>query len=197
MKWLLSLLLLAACASVPPQQTARNSVVYVATDTGHGSGVVINEKCALTAAHVLDGAKEFILMGEDDAPHIAAIAAVDTDKDIGVVCAAKSLNAPPVQMVDKMPPDWTPVFTIGFPIDKKWILTEGRYQGDSTTTTPVAPGSSGGGVFTEDGKYVGFIDALALYSSPVGVLDFPHLATIIPVTDIRTFLDANHITYRG
>jgi len=197
MKWLLSLLLLAACASVPPQQTARKSVMVVQTDTGHGSGVVINDKCALTAAHVVNGAKELVLIGNDTKPHVAAIAAVDTEKDIGVVCAAKSLNAPPVQMVDKMPPDWTPVFTIGFPLDKEWILTEGLYQEDATTTTPVAPGNSGGGVFTKDGKYVGFIDALSLYQSPLGVLDFPHLASIVPVTDIRTFLDANHITYRG
>ena len=77
------------------------------------------------------------------------------------------------------------VSAIGFPLSYQWIFTHGEYQGNSTVTAASAPGNSGGGVFDEDGHYIGLVQTIALYMSPYGALTFGHIVGIVEILSGR------------
>jgi len=194
MKALLALILLASCATPNHFEHARAQSFFVQTKDGHGSGVAINEYCVLTVAHVLSS--ETVILVDDNGHTTPAVTrAVDAVHDLGVACAPTKLNAPVVRLAKTMPLRYAPVFAIGNPLTYTQILTEGRYQMNGAVSAPIAPGSSGGGVFNADGELIGLSDTIALYNITEGVLTFAHLQGIVEVGDIAAFLQANQISY--
>ncbi|WP_105133484.1 S1 family peptidase [Burkholderia sp. BE12] len=192
MRSILALILLAtlvACSSlVSTQRASVGSVVSVMTDSGHGTGFPVSKHCVVTAEHVVDGAEKTVrIAGVDKVEHQAQVVRQDAQLDIAVVCADKA-SMKPVRLAPRMPDRFAPVYTIGNPLIYNQIMTEGRYQGGSTITADVAPGNSGGPVFDENGDVIGFADALAVMMSPMGVMTFAHLATIVTVEKIRPFV---------
>ncbi|WP_322037970.1 serine protease [Burkholderia cenocepacia] len=184
MRSILALIVLAtlvACTSlVSTQRASMGSVVSVMTDSGHGTGFPVSKHCVVTAEHVVDGAEKTVrFAGPDKVEHQAKVVRQDADLDIAVVCA-DTAKMTPVR--------FAPVYTIGNPLIYNQIMTEGRYQGGSTITADVAPGNSGGPVFDENGDVIGLADALAVMMSPMGVMTFAHLATIVTVEKIRPFV---------
>jgi S1-C subfamily serine protease len=195
MKYLILLLALAGCTSLPTQNTALNSVVFVETPDGSGSGVVLNDKCIVTADHVIAN-EQIIMMQNHKGDRFFATKAYENEpSDIAVVCTDKPLKAPPVIFAHDKPEEWEPVFTIGFPMGKKNILTEGRYQGDDVVSLQSAPGNSGGGVFNKDGEYIGFVDSFQVQMTAYGILGFPHITNIVPASKIAELLDKAGINY--
>lgn len=190
-------LLLAACASSPLQlySHARSQTFLVTVPSGHGSGVVINDYCVLTAGHVADDNTDITLTADNGKEFAAVPRAIDKVADIAVICSAKKLDVAPVLISKAMPAQYDSVFVIGFPLDESKVLTTGQYQLNSLITAPSAPGSSGGPVFDADGHWVGLVDTISLYSSPVGVLTFGHMVGIIEIGPVRKFLDDNKISY--
>lgn len=189
---------LLGCVSVPEEQgvwkQAAASTVLVETESGLGTGVVINGRCVITAEHVVEGAKEIRLKLRDRSFSGKEVAH-DSSKDISTVCADAVLGAPTATLGTE-PATYDPVFTIGFPLGFKYILTRGLYQGNGMMTAECAPGNSGGGVFDQAGNYVGLVDAIELYRGGENVMAFAHLCQIIGVEDIRKFLTTNHIGYQ-
>ena len=199
MKALLSLLLLvssAAFAVNPHFDEARAGTVYIGVGDGHGTGVAINDHCALTAAHVVSGAKSITLI--DQGGSHPAVALSDEAVDLAVVCVASGINAKSVRIARTLPPRYTPVFSLGFPLQEAQILTEGRYQENDMVTAEIAPGNSGGGVFNEEtGQLIGLSDAIDEYHNYTSDFVFPHLQTIIDSVDIIKFLDAHKVEYQS
>ncbi len=204
--FVLAILLLAGCASIPNDtdmfMRARGSTVHIQAKNskgvadGAGTGVVVNANCVLTAAHVLQDETEFRIETDKGdywyANDMDAI--IDKDIDVGVLCTAFKLDAPPVRIASKMPALYSRVFTIGYPLNYSKVMTEGRYMGNALVTAQAGPGNSGGGVFSDD-LYIGFCDTIAMYRADYGVLGFPHLEGIVEIDQIRAFLDAHHIAY--
>lgn len=198
----LLILFLAGCASIPEDTAfldALKTSVFIDAPTSSGSGVVLNDRCILTAAHVTADDDVFKLTTADGTDRIVTKNVTnyyeDAKDDIAVLCAADNLKIAPVTIAQKMPVRYARVFTIGYPLNFHKVLTEGRYQLDSLVTAPVAPGNSGGGVFDANGTYIGFADAHAIYRSNKTVLGYPHLMVIVEIDLIRKFLEDRHIAY--
>jgi S1-C subfamily serine protease len=196
--YLAAALLLVGCAIAPQQHdvfvAARAQTIMIDNLEGsHGSGTVINEYCAVTAAHVADKpvVQATLASGKQ---YVMIRRAYDDAKDVAAICSTVPLAAPPVTF--SPPPSlYDPVFTIGYPLNFQNYLTEGRWQEGSMISAECAPGNSGGGVFNYSGGYVGFVDAIAAYDHAKYV--FPHLCAVVPSSDITPFLDKNGITYHG
>lgn len=195
---LLCAALLSACVSAPPTSpyvTARHQTVLVDVGDGHGTGVVLNDNCVLTADHVVNGEDAIVVQTDSGRSVPVKIALEEQALDIAVVCAAESLGAPHITFAKKMPEVYDEVFALGNPLNEHNVMTKGAYQGDSIITAQVAPGNSGGGVFDMQGRYIGFVDALEVYPSSRGMMVFPHLCIIVEIDKIATVLDAAHIGY--
>lgn len=158
---------LSACASVAPDVSAPvRSTAYVAVVGGHGTGIVIAPGKILTAKHVVfdepkievefaDGTKRpatvlWMADGETDAATIA----VDT---AGITPATVDCRAPRLG---------ESVVSYGHPLSMRNVATFGRI---SNTEEPdgilmdlaIAPGNSGGGIWSADGKLIGIAVAIA------------------------------------
>lgn len=199
MKFLLSLLVFFSCSlfANPHFDEARAQTYYVRVGDGHGTGVVINSRCIITASHVVADAKTPVVIIDPSGNALGATIKVsDAVDDLAVVCAETNLNTPPTHIARSLPPRYEPVFALGFPLQNAQVLTEGRYQYKGLVTVDIAPGNSGGGVFDADtGQLIGLSQAIDIYTTPGGDLGFPYLQTIIPSVDIISFLDAHKIEY--
>lgn len=174
------------------RETAKKSTVYVETDVGSvGAGVVVNDHCVATAAHVVAQGKLKVTTSEGKEYNVTRTV-YDEEKDVAAICASSPIDAPPVTF-SSLPFAWTPVFTIGSPLGNPYVLTEGRYQGGDLTSLPCAPGNSGGGVFTNKGDYIGFVDYISIDE---GLL-YPNLCHIIPSGTLAIFLLDHNIKFLG
>lgn len=188
------ILLLAGCAGMqttPDFLKAQASTVFLSSGDGLGTGVVINAHCVLTVAHVADE-PSIMAVTNSGTPYRLLQKAADEAKDIAVVCGDATLDAPPARLAKEMPDLYAPLYAIGYPLGLDKFLTEGRYQGESMMSVPLAPGNSGGGIWDTHQRLVGLADALLRYDGTI----FTHLSVMVTVTDIRAFLDANHIAYQ-
>src|SRR6266404_5660837 len=134
---------ITGCATQPMSNdvysAAQTSTVLIRTSTGLGTGVVINDKCVLTVAHVADeDTVEFL----DWKQRVTTVTRTthDEEKDIAVVCGNASLDLPPVSLRSTMPQRYAEVFTIGNPLKNVNVLTTGRYQLNGIITAQTAPG---------------------------------------------------------
>lgn len=144
------------------------SIVGIGRGT-RGSGIVLATGKVLTNAHNLRG-DEVTVTFADGRRTVGAVAAFDGDGDLAVI---------DVETGDAVPPDWgdgdalavgTPVFGAGASHGGGTRVTFGlvsavarefrgpggrRIDGSVEHTAPLAPGSSGGGLFDADGRLVG------------------------------------------
>src|ERR1700685_1166374 len=205
MKYLVALLALVSCslfAAVNPHfDEAWGSTFYVGVgDKAHGTGVQINSQCVITANHVVAEPKAKITIVDPTGKVVVAgsIKASDPVADLAVVCSQTALAGHAARIAKTMPPHYSPVFSLGFPLQNTQILTEGRYQLHGMVTADIAPGNSGGGVFDEtSGQLIGLSQAIDEYATAEGDFVFPYLQTIIESPDLIVFLNQNKIEFQS
>lgn len=148
---------------------ASRSVVVVRTHTAAhadlalGSGVVVQPGFVATNCHVVRDAS-FISIGRGGAPVEAYLFAKDLARDICILVTstdgltvAEFADAKTVQTGAR-------VYSIGAPLGLELTISEGlisgiretRYGYVIQTSAAISHGSSGGGLFNDEGKLVGF-----------------------------------------
>lgn len=148
----------------------QHSVVFVQTQKGSGSGVVVDDGIILTNKHVLDGTTGVIQTPSGQrVPYYRAW--VHTFADIAIISVTGLVaeSAPVGKGLDLRPGDAVKV--IGNPLGLTFSFSEGSVAAvgrslDGVTqliqfTAPISPGSSGGPVFNESGEVVGLATSTA------------------------------------
>ena len=141
------------------------SVVFVSTqEGGQGSGVVVGDNEIATNCHVVaDGSPIAILQpGDGEAVSSKRFPARIIASSLGDLCLLKTegLSAPQVEIGESKSLDVGDlVYAIGNPNGIYGTLSDGVvaqvHPNDIQTTTALAGGSSGGGLFNHEGRLVG------------------------------------------
>ncbi len=141
-------------------------VVYGKEHTGktksQGSGVVISEGLVVTNCHVVSDLP-VVKVKYRNREHSASVKRKDAPRDICIL-AVSALNAPAATLgTSSQMKVGQRVFAIGAPRGLEQTFTDGIISGfreDKVgryiqTSAPISPGSSGGGLFDEQGHLVG------------------------------------------
>lgn len=150
----------AAMAPITEQiafASVRKVVVGEAPFQGACSAVVISPGAAYTAKHCL---REVLTV--DGLPVTEAYSV--PNKDLGLL-TVPGLRCPCTKFRKVAPQRGDKLFAVGFPVGLGKVVTRGEANGRATyqnepylvSTIPVAPGMSGGGVFSADGRLVGIV----------------------------------------
>lgn len=133
-----------------------------------GSGVVIGPDAIITNCHVLTKATT-IAVRQGDVAVLATLKYADLERDLCQL-SARGLRAPAVQLgdSDKLAIGQK-IYTLGNPINMELTLSDGivsSLRRDAAEhlryiqiSAPISHGSSGGGLFDEDGKLIGITSA--------------------------------------
>lgn len=164
---------MAGAKAMPPDkffQKTSTSVWRVMTyDTdgialSMGSAVVIAKETLLTNCHVLAKSKRFVIK-QDNASYEGKLQYIDVERDLCQI-TVRNLNAPAVPLgnSDSLIVGQH-VYTLGNPENLELTLSEGLISAlrqDETsgmkliqTSAPFSMGSSGGGLFDEEGRLIG------------------------------------------
>lgn len=131
---------------------------------GQGSAVVIGPDTLVTNCHVLRKAGRFVVArGDRTIP--GTLAMWDTERDLCEVKAG-ALNAPAVDLAETLRlVVGQPVYAVGNPLGLESTLSAGLLSGlrrnesqqlvSLQTSAPISPGSSGGGLFDDEGRLLG------------------------------------------
>jgi S1-C subfamily serine protease len=140
----------------------------ITSDSSHkllssGSAVVIAADTLVTNCHVLKGAAYVSVRRANSTRH-AELLHADTERDLCEL-AVPSLEAPAVKIAPEPPHVGQRILTIGSPRGLEATLSDGlvsalRRADDGTLeyiqiSAPISPGSSGGGLFDEEGRLLG------------------------------------------
>ncbi|MBI1754381.1 MAG: serine protease [Acidobacteria bacterium] len=150
----------------PPLPRIQASVVLVraaaeARQGRQGSGVVVAPRVVATNAHVTEGAQSLsVRQGATVWP--ATVLRVDRSRDLCLL-SVPGLMAAPVEVAPEPVEPGQPVLAVGFPGGQGPILSRGHlrgiwHRGESLlfqTDALTSPGSSGGGLFDEEGRLLG------------------------------------------
>jgi S1-C subfamily serine protease len=149
--------------------TASASIVRINSEipgqrASVGSGVVVERGVVVTNCHVLQGSTEWKVRHRNDSLD-ASVMVADEVHDLCKL-SVPGLDAPAVRLADSsVLKVGQKVYAIGSPQGLDLTLSDGlvsalRQGPEGTyiqTTAPVSPGSSGGGLFADDGRLVGII----------------------------------------
>jgi serine protease Do len=142
---------------------------------GIGSAVAITPRLLVTACHVVHGATA-VTIARDNGKRVVKIDTVtpdpDHNRDLCLLTTDETLPAVPAVIA---PIDGVKVgekvYAIGSPLGLELSLTDGLVSAlrvatnetlpDIQTSAAIAPGSSGGGLFDEDGRLIGVTVAIA------------------------------------
>lgn len=172
---------------------AKRVGVLIEYENASGSGVVVSDKCVLTAAHVIEADKQAkVTLDNGDVVMMDSVK-ITTDADIAVLCSDKSLHVRPAIVASGMPEQYTPVYAYGYPLHTPKYFASGLYQGGDATSLPVAPGMSGGGVYDAQGHLIGLVDSHEIYPSEFGVLSYGYVSHIVTLHDIQDAMKSAHI----
>lgn len=135
---------------------------------GQGSAVVIGPETLLTNCHVIAKASSFTI-NQNNQSFGARLQYIDVERDLCQI-SARNLKAPAVVVGDSnQVVVGQRVYTIGNPVNMEQTLSDGlvsalRRDKENQLTyiqisAPISHGSSGGGLFDENGKLVGITSA--------------------------------------
>lgn len=174
----------------------RDSVVRIRTESGLGTGVVIDDEgTVVTNAHVVGDAATVAVETFHGTVVKGTVSRKAKDQDLALV----RVMAPDVKWLPITPTDepaaivGSPVYVIGHPAGLGWTLTAGvisaQRRADETRHGPliqisaaVSPGNSGGPAFDEHGHWIGTV-----VSKLVGP-GLENLNFVIPASEVRRFL---------
>jgi len=159
------------------------SIVFIETNGGTGSGVVIAPSLVYTNVHVISSAS-YINVYAEGKKYRATVLAADAERDACILNVNTSSLKPikgtrffaELKIGEK-------VYTLGNPKGLKHTFSDGlisqkrlnfeNYGAVIQTTAPIAPGSSGGGLFDSQGRLIGITTA--------GIRDVGNLNFAVPV----------------
>lgn len=161
-------------------ETVSPSVVVIwASDTageplGQGSGVVLEDSLVVTNCHVVDEASGILVSQNQDSAE-AVLLARDGERDLCLLQMKRSLGVPADRGVSGDLKIGHRVYTVGAPVGMELTIGEGILSGfrvfDSVrylqTTAPISPGSSGGGLWDEQGRLLGITSFYEEYAQNV------------------------------
>lgn len=220
-----ALLLLTGCAAPSPTQDAhvhdgnvhviaetpgdcpicnvyeirRDSVVRIRTETGLGTGVVIDDQGSiLTNAHVVADATDVAVETYHGTFCKGRVERRNADVDLALIrTAAQDVKWTAIRPVtDNSPPViGSKVYVIGHPAGLGWTLTEGIISGRRKVgevqsveliqiTAAVSPGNSGGPSFNANGQWIGTV------SSKLVGPGLENISFVIPAAELTRFLNA-------
>lgn len=167
---------------------------------GSGSGNYFKmgrHRFILTAAHVVDGRSEIVLIEKSNVTTIAKVVYIDTAADIAILVPEDRLSytkAIPFrrdinnQMGEK-------TYHCGHPAQTGWHLSEGvltgTYEDTLMVNTFAWPGSSGSVLFDEGGRVLGILSAVRI-DAPFGIPELiEHIVLVsnIKMLDQKTLKD--------
>lgn len=150
---------------------------------GQGSGVVVAPDRVITNCHVAYAGKELRIQNADGSSS-AIVVAQDRRHDLCLL-AAKTRTSPPVSIQSNSDLRiGQKVIAIGSPQGLTNTLSDGLLSGlrddEGTTllqvTSPIAPGSSGGGLFNDNGDLIG---VTSFKIAADGALNFAYPASLV------------------
>jgi serine protease Do len=164
--------------SIETELSIRMGRRGIATGTGAGTGVVIDDGVVLTNAHVVDGATEVRVTGSDGVVHEATVVAADPAADIAVVRVSDPTGLEPARLgSDESVAVGDDVVAIGnaLALEGGLTVTRGivsaldRSIGTGTSTlsrlvqtdAAISSGNSGGALVNAAGEVIGINTAVA------------------------------------
>lgn len=162
----------AGCNKHEPKHPG--SVVKVLVDGGHGSAVHIGNGYMLTAAHVVEDAKEVKFKADDGSEGTAEVMWVAKAYDVAMLHTTTKLEASHISCAQLKV--GTPVEARGNPADQEFISTWGKVGGSTTGESPwkasivvsmtIVPGMSGGALLDDYGRLVGVVVGVMAKQTP-------------------------------
>ncbi|MFJ2047781.1 serine protease [Paenibacillus taichungensis] len=133
-----------------------------------GTGFLIGDGKALTAAHVVKDGVSFEAVFEDGSIQKITVMGADTDTDVALLSVQDSKKRSVLTLsVDKQPARYGQrSFAIGYPLKDGKIITEGIVNAPTAevndvirllTSAQVSAGMSGGPLLNEEGRVIGLI----------------------------------------
>lgn len=147
-------------------QKVKDSVVTVVTQTGQGSGVLVDPTGVfVTNLHVLQGERSAtVRLANGDAYDHLEILGVDARRDL-LVAKVRGFKLPSVQLADSdILSVGQPVYAVGTPRGLESSISEGIVSAIRDTglgykviqtSAAISAGSSGGGLFDAEGRLIG------------------------------------------
>lgn len=176
------IVVLGACRMDPAGvfETVSPSVVVIwASDStgeplGQGSGVVLEDSQVVTNCHVVDEASGIQVSWNQDSAE-AVLLARDGERDLCLLQMRRSLGVAAIRGSSSELKIGHRVYTVGAPVGMELTIGEGILSGfrvfDSVrylqTTAPISPGSSGGGLWDEQGRLLGITSFYEEYAQNV------------------------------
>lgn len=184
---------LAACSTT--RHTEMDTVVKVELSTGHGSGVHIGNGNFLTARHVVGDVTDFKIRFKSGRVIDAHTVWVSKEYDIALIKA--EYTGPKSDLSCRKLRVGENVIAMGNPTMTDFVTSWGKLSGESrqfgpwksayVVQIPIAPGSSGGPLFDEQGRVVGINVGVSIFKVGFGG-SATGLALTVPSYDICNLL---------
>lgn len=176
-------------------QSIKDPVVYIQTDIGQGSGVILSEDgLIVTNFHVIENASSALFIFQDDSTYQdeTTIVGMNPQRDIALLKINKSGLTPATISTQYNFGDT--VFAVGCPCGRRNVVTTGIIDGFDmdiiSATASFDFGNSGGGLFDSSGRLIGitsFIQGWENFSIPISVaMQVPQNLTM-PLGNITKF----------
>lgn len=181
-------------------QKVKPAVVFIETETGAGSGMIIDGNgLILTNAHVVSGAQQITVTISSSQRYSARTIGIDENKDLALIKITAS-NLPTVELGDSSETSLhqgDPVFTLGFPFGLGGDVSfkDGTLSRRKTLdgmpyleiSAEIHPGNSGGPLVNKFGQVIG-INSLAFGLGSGGVLYGETIKFAIPIDFVKLAL---------
>ncbi|MEM4263812.1 MAG: trypsin-like peptidase domain-containing protein [Candidatus Woesearchaeota archaeon] len=174
-------------------EKAVKAVVSVRTNTGVGSGVIVDERgYVVTNYHVIDGATSAGILTYDKELHQVALVAVDVDRDLALLQIFNGTFTEMGFADSDMAKVGQSVLAIGNPGGLDFTVTEGIVSAVNReingkkyiqTDVPINPGNSGGPLVDTSGRILGI--------NQKKISGFEGVGFAIPADDVKAFVRAN------
>ena len=209
---MLMLLLVTSWFNPTPHIQSNQSLKIEAGETQSGTAVLIDSWLVLTAAHVL-ALKNRLAFDKEikvycyGVQYSAKIIKIDQRADLALLRLSNECTTVPLSRIAQIDPDFgASVYTVGCPSEYCGLASHGIVSGFQEDTpehgrwmfsdTQIFLGSSGGGLFLENGDLVGICSRIRNFTKVIkkkNKKEDPDVITQmysiwIPVNEIRNFL---------
>lgn len=186
-------------AVATPTATGHPTVKIV-LEKGHGSGVYIGENLILTAAHVVDAAKDGKIKVKTEGGNIlpGEVLWMSKARDVALIRVSGTFGLSPAVLSCVAPKVGDAIQARGNPLSVEFFSAWGHVAGTPREMGPwlvgvptdmtILPGMSGGPVFGADGRVVGLSVGVLMAPAGFGSMSFTGATLIVPGSTICPLL---------